>query len=92
MVSYDASAIALQGLQVSIDMLKSEVLIENVGGELILKYFPIERLPKDPVQRFKQLFAVRPKWQLADLEPFLAGLQVGSHVPVCHTALSVTRI
>ena len=59
------------------DMLKSEVLTESLGRETILKYFPVDRLSKDPARRFAELFVKRPRWQVKDLQPYLAGLKVG---------------
>ena len=57
-------------------MLKQDVLIEVHGAEKVLRHFPIEKLSKEAAHRFAQLFAVRPKWLMPDLEPFLMGLQV----------------
>ncbi|KAG2434269.1 hypothetical protein HXX76_007994 [Chlamydomonas incerta] len=67
-----------EGLQpgLSLDMLKAEALVEGSGAEARISSFPSAALPSDPAQRFSLLFAVRPRWAWADLEPFLAGIKV----------------
>ena len=58
-------------------MLKGEALIEGSGGaEESLISLSIAKLPSDPCARFARLFALRPRWVLPDLEPYLADLQV----------------
>lgn len=69
-------------------MLRSDVLLETMAGERIIKYFPLGRLSKAPAQRFNELFAVRPRWQLSDLEPYLSGLQVQQSL-LCQMIVSV---
>jgi hypothetical protein len=32
----------------------------------------VRDLPKSPAERFKALFAERPRWTRADIEPYLA--------------------
>lgn len=50
------------------------------GPEARIAPFPAAALPADPAERFAALFAVRPRWQWIDLEPYLAGLKVGAEV------------
>lgn len=57
-------------------MLRGEARREEVGGEEFLRHFPAAALPTDPAARFAALFAARPRWELPDLEPYLADLQV----------------
>ncbi len=58
-------------------MLKGEALIEGNGGaEQSIISLSIAELPSDPCARFARLFALRPRWALPDLEPYLADLQV----------------
>lgn len=57
-------------------MLRGEALKEDVGGEEHLRSFRAAALPADPAARFAALFAARPRWELPDLEPYLADLQV----------------
>ncbi|KAL6769983.1 hypothetical protein ACKKBG_A33125 [Auxenochlorella protothecoides x Auxenochlorella symbiontica] len=39
-----------------------------------LQYLPLDSLPADPAGRFGALFAMRPRWRLEELEPYLQGL------------------
>jgi hypothetical protein len=57
-------------------MLRGEALAEEAGGATLIQSFPAADLPADPAQRFGVLFAARPRWQLAELQPYLAGLRV----------------
>lgn len=58
-------------------MLKGEALMESsTGPEEYIVSLSIADLPTDPCARFAWLFAVRPRWELPELEPYLADLQV----------------
>ena len=58
-------------------MLKGEALMESSSGsEECIVSLSIADLPTDPCARFARLFAVRPRWELPELEPYLADLQV----------------
>ncbi len=58
-------------------MLKGEALMESsTGPEEYIVSLSIADLPTDPCARFARLFAVRPRWELPELEPYLADLQV----------------
>lgn len=59
-------------------------------GRVILRIFPVAELDHRPAQRFKQLFAVRAKWRLTDLQPFLAPLE-GYGVKAADLLLAHTR-
>ncbi|CAL5221649.1 g3876 [Coccomyxa viridis] len=66
-----------EGMTVDRAMLKGEALIEGSGGaEESLISLSIAKLPSDPCARFARLFALRPRWVLPDLEPYLADLQI----------------
>ncbi|KTW26645.1 hypothetical protein T552_02654 [Pneumocystis carinii B80] len=40
----------------------------------MIQYFPEDILPMDPAMRFRELFLVRPKWNLSDILPYIRGL------------------
>ena len=63
------------------DMLAGEALIEESGGEQIVRRLSVKQLPKDASARFAELFAIRPRWYMQDLQPYLEGLQVGACYP-----------
>jgi sister chromatid cohesion protein DCC1 len=63
-------------MAISMGMLRGEALTDWAGGEEIVQHFPAYGLSSDPPQRFAMLFAARPRWELPDLEPYLADLQV----------------
>ncbi|BDA43076.1 Sister chromatid cohesion protein DCC1 [Coccomyxa sp. Obi] len=65
-----------EGMRVDLSMLRGEARQEEAGGEKLLCHFPAAALPTDPASRFAALFAARPRWELPDLEPYLADLQV----------------
>ena len=46
------------------------------GPAEVVKSFPVSALPRDPAQRFAALFAERPKWEAAELEPYIADIKV----------------
>ena len=57
-------------------ILKGEALMESSSGpEEYIVSLSIADLPTDPCARFARLFAVRPRWELPELEPYLADLQ-----------------
>lgn len=66
----------MQGMTVNLSMLRGEARQEDVGGEEFVRNFPAAALPTDPASRFAALFAARPRWELPDLEPYLADMQV----------------
>ena len=73
-------------------MLKGEALIEgNSGTEESIISLSIAALPSDPCARFARLFALRPRWALPDLEPYLADLQVCPALDLQH-ALCIVLI
>jgi len=41
-----------------------------------LQWFPRTELPSDPLSRFNDLFLVRPRWKVEDMEPFLEDIAV----------------
>ncbi|EIE26940.1 hypothetical protein COCSUDRAFT_32309 [Coccomyxa subellipsoidea C-169] len=63
-------------MAVDLSMLRGEALREEIGGEDMLRHLPAAAMPTDPAARFAALFAVKPRWELPDLEPYLADLQV----------------
>ena len=72
-----------QGMVPGAGMLKGEALTEDVGGTAFVQSFSAADMPADPAQRFGVLFAARPRWQLAELQPYLAGLRVSPCVKGC---------
>ena len=64
------------------EMLVGEVLPEETGGGKIVRRFSAGSLPKDPARRFAELFAARPRWRMAELQPFLKGIQVIPQLPL----------
>jgi hypothetical protein len=58
--------------QLSLELLSGEVLLtEGAAGAGVL-LLPARELAAVPALRFKQLFALRARWRLPDLEPFIA--------------------
>ena len=66
----------LQGMAVDRVLLKGEALVESSSSEDCITSLSVADLPTDPCARFAHLFALRPRWELPDLEPYLADLQV----------------
>jgi hypothetical protein len=66
----------MQGMAPDAGMLRGEALLEEEGGERVVRLLCAEALPPDPAQRFAALFQARLRWELADLQPYLADLQV----------------
>lgn len=66
----------VQGMKISRDMLRGEVLVEKEGPSEFVRFFSARQLSKDPADRFAQLFALQPRWQEKDLLPFLRGMLV----------------
>eukprot|EP01097_Dermamoeba_algensis_P009115 TRINITY_DN6294_c0_g1_i1.p1 TRINITY_DN6294_c0_g1~~TRINITY_DN6294_c0_g1_i1.p1 ORF type:complete len:271 (-),score=55.43 TRINITY_DN6294_c0_g1_i1:231-1043(-) len=56
------------------DLLKGLAVIETVGKEKVIKYFPVEDLPPQPKERFSQLFSFKAKWTHTDLLPYIMEL------------------
>lgn len=61
----------------SIELLRGHALLNGAGQAAEVVPFSVESLPKEPVARFRALFAARPEWKIDDLNPYLDGLQVG---------------
>lgn len=84
----------LQGLAADKAMLRGEAIVERgsgssgSGAEECLVRLSAADLPSDPGARFARLFALRPRWELPELEPYLADLQVHPSTPelsgLCH--------
>ncbi len=53
-------------------MLAGEALRDNTS----IKRYAVSDLPTDAEPRFAALFRERPRWEWADLEPYVQGLQV----------------
>ena len=64
------------------EMLVGEVLTQETASGKIVRRFSAGSLPKDPARRFAELFAARPRWRMADLQPFLKGIQVIPQLPL----------
>ncbi|CAK0780439.1 hypothetical protein CVIRNUC_005054 [Coccomyxa viridis] len=66
-----------EGMTVDAAMLRGEALVEGrPGAEDCILALSVADLPTEPGARFAELFAARPQWELRDLEPYLADLQV----------------
>ena len=50
------------------------------GAEDCILALSVADLPTEPGARFAELFAARPQWELRDLEPYLADLQVSTQL------------
>ena len=62
-------------------MLRGEALVEgSAGAEDCILALSVADLPTEPGARFAELFAARPQWELHDLEPYLADLQVSTQL------------
>ena len=44
----------------------------GAGADRWLHAFSVRELPKSPAERFKALFAERPRWTRDEIEPYLA--------------------
>ena len=56
---------------------QGEVIFEAAGGaDMTLKAFSASSLPRTPAERFAALFRERRRWEFADLEPYLHGIEV----------------
>ena len=53
------------------ELLTGNVLIDNTGDQPTIQLFQASSLSPIPRRRFDQLFAMRPRWQLEDLQPFV---------------------
>lgn len=42
----------------------------------MLTYFPISSLPLEPAARFSELFSVKQRWKVDEIQPFLSDLAV----------------
>jgi hypothetical protein len=85
--SADGTSVAAAGaatggpIELSLSLLSGLVLVDTApagrtGGPpaQTVRYFPSEALFTDPKARFAQLFSMRPRWLLRDLEPFLGDI------------------
>ena len=69
----------LQSMTVDRAMLRGEAVVETGSSseaEACVIALSVAELPADPAARFARLFAVRTRWELPELEPYLAELQV----------------
>ena len=60
-------------------MLRGEAVVETGSSseaEACVIALSVAELPADPAARFARLFAVRARWELPELEPYLTDLQV----------------
>ncbi len=71
-------AVPCDVLRPSVEMLKGEVLVTGKGPSAVVKAYSVKKLPKDPAKRFAALFAERPKWEAADMDPFIADLKASN--------------
>ena len=68
-----------QGMTVDQAMRRGEALVDrSAGAEGCVQSLSVADLPAEPGARFAELFAVRPQWELHDLEPYLTDLQVST--------------
>ena len=59
------------------ELLRGHALLTGTGEAAKIMPFSVESLPKEPVARFRALFAAYPEWKIEDLNPYLDGLQAG---------------
>ena len=57
--------------QVQTDMLFGVAVCTDNGDARVWQYLPSEKLPNDPLVCFHALFAVKERWLLRELEPYL---------------------
>jgi len=58
--------------QVDLAMLRGVAVDTSTAeGERFWKYLPVESLPSEPSAGFEVLFALKEKWLLEDLKPYL---------------------
>lgn len=70
----DASATKFAG-SLDIDLLNGNIVCElNSAGAVVVRYLPSAELAADAATRFKQLFTIKTKWKLSELEPFIQPL------------------
>eukprot|EP00887_Chlorella_sp_A99_P001625 scaffold8.g1625.t1 len=62
-----------EGMSPDLEMLRGEVLLP--AGGCRLRRFPLSELPTGAEPRFAALFAAQPRWEWAELEPYVEGLQ-----------------
>jgi hypothetical protein len=71
----DTSTDTANSGKLSRDLFRGNILCDvTASGNVMVRYLPGKELSIEPARRFKQLFAVRPRWLLADLEPYLDDL------------------
>ncbi|KXN89658.1 putative sister chromatid cohesion protein DCC1 [Leucoagaricus sp. SymC.cos] len=63
---------------IDIKLLSGNCLVSTSNDTDHLTFFPSSELPKDPAQRFADLFLTRTRWKGDDIAPFLGGIAVNS--------------
>ncbi|EMR09226.1 hypothetical protein PNEG_02562 [Pneumocystis murina B123] len=58
-------------VHVELSLLEGQYLVIEPST---IQYFPEDTLPMDPAMRFRELFLIRPKWNLSDILPYIRGL------------------
>lgn len=59
------------GLQTDRSQLRGLGFIDDLSNPTSIVYFPETELPEDPVDRLDQIFNVKEKWTLEQIEPFI---------------------
>ena len=87
-------ALPVWDLKPSLDLVRDLLLVDpdpdSPDAPPTVRYFPERELSPHPGTRFKELFAVRPRWRLEDLTPFITPL-VGPSQSKDDLLLSHTR-
>eukprot|EP00118_Oscarella_pearsei_P017613 m.175915 g.175915 ORF g.175915 m.175915 type:complete len:392 (+) comp39135_c0_seq5:168-1343(+) len=67
-----------RGMTTHIEQLRGLAMWELAAQPPVIWYFPARNLPRNAAERFAELFKARPKWTLADIEPYISDLAMGS--------------
>jgi len=60
------------GITPTLEWLKGLALVETVGNQECIRYFPAGSLPIIVRERLQELFRARAKWTLEDIRPYVA--------------------
>eukprot|EP00953_Heterococcus_sp_UTEX-ZZ885_P030777 16231-Heterococcus_DN1.PRE.4 len=90
----EAWSTAVPGLDVPHERILRGIALETAGdkaGTICYRYVPSLSLPIDPRERLVKLFAIKPKWPLSELQPYIEPL-CGPGVKVSDLLIKYTRM